>query len=92
MKVEMISMQYGVDPRSHIYINDGKGHFSDMKPEDMDGLDRVGMVTGAVWARVLNSKEKDLVVVGEWMSPRIFSFRNGKFKEEVCQKRNAPML
>ena len=76
-----VSMQYGVDPRSHMYINDGKGHFTDMKPENMGGLDHIGMVTGAVWASISNPREKDLVVVGEWMSPRIFRYSNGSFKE-----------
>lgn len=76
-----VSMQYGIDPRSHIYINDGKGHYSDMKPENMGGLDHIGMVTGAVWAHILDTKKKDLVVIGEWMAPRIFRYQNGSFKE-----------
>jgi len=76
-----VTMSYGLDPRSHIYINDGKGHFQDMPVEKMGGLDHVGLVTGAVWADVLGTKQKQLVVTGEWMPTRIFSFEQGKFRE-----------
>jgi hypothetical protein len=40
------------------------------------------MVTGAAWADVLGNGRKQLIIVGEWMSPRVFSFEGGKFKEE----------
>jgi hypothetical protein len=39
------------------------------------------MVTNAVWADVTGDKKNDLVIVGEWMTPRIFSYTNGKMKE-----------
>jgi hypothetical protein len=65
-----------------VYLNDGKGHFSDMAEKVNGDIANIGMVTAAVWADVLGAGKKQLVIVGEWMSPRIFSFEGGKFKEE----------
>lgn len=74
-------MQYGIVPASHIYINDGKGNFADMEKAKLGGISDVGMVTHAVWADVAGDAQKDLVIAGEWMSPRIFSFKGDRFEE-----------
>lgn len=76
-----VPQNYGIAPYSFIYVNDGKGKFTDIAKEKNQDISAVGMVTGAVWANVNGDKQKELVVVGEWMSPRIFSFRNGRFEE-----------
>jgi len=39
------------------------------------------MVTGAVWADVTGDRQKELIIVGEWMSPKIFSFKGDHFEE-----------
>src|SRR5678815_1025744 len=39
------------------------------------------MVTNAMWQDVTGDKKNDLVIVGEWMAPRIFSFANSKMSE-----------
>jgi len=39
------------------------------------------MVTNAVWADVTGDKDKELIITGEWMSPRIFSFKTDHFEE-----------
>ena len=72
---------YGLTPKSHIYINDGKGHFKDMDASKLSGIDTVGMVTGAIWADVNNDKQKELVVVGDWMYPHMYSFNKDHFEE-----------
>jgi hypothetical protein len=77
-----VPQNYGLSPRSYVYLNDGKGHFSDMAEKVNGDIANIGMVTAAVWADVLGAGKKQLVIVGEWMSPRIFSFEGGKFKEE----------
>jgi len=51
---------YGLSPDSYILLNDGKGKFT---KAEIPALKKLGMVTDAVWL----SKEKTLVVVGEWM-------------------------
>ncbi|MGZ3849722.1 MAG: VCBS repeat-containing protein [Flavisolibacter sp.] len=74
---------YGMDPESFVFINDGKGHFTDIGKDGNPSMAHLGMVCGAVWADVRGKGQKDLVVVGEWMAPRVFSYRGGGHFEEV---------
>ncbi len=72
---------YGITPSSYIYVNDGKGHFTDMAKTKNPDITNIGMVTGAVWADVAGDSNKELVIVGEWMNPKIFSFNKDHFEE-----------
>ena len=72
---------YGITPQSHIYINDGKGNFTDLPAEKVKGIADAGMVTGAVWADIDGDKKEELVIVGQWMSPKIFKYTNNGFIE-----------
>jgi len=63
---------YGKTPTSTLLENDGSGHFTDVTARVAPELERVGMVTDAVWADVTGNGRKDLVVVGEWMPISIF--------------------
>ena len=74
-----VSKIYGITPQSHVYLNDGKGQFKDLPATSMAGLDRVGMVRSSSLMNIENNTA--LVVVGEWMSPHIYTFSNGSFKE-----------
>ena len=76
-----VPQQYGEDPVSHFYFNDGHGHFTEMTKDKMGALATIGMVTDAAWANVSGDAEKELIVVGEWMTPRIFSFKKDHFEE-----------
>jgi enediyne biosynthesis protein E4 len=76
-----LSYNYGADPQSYMYENDGDGHFKDVTQELNPAITNIGMVTGAIWADVNADKKNDLVIIGEWMAPRIFSYRNGKLNE-----------
>jgi enediyne biosynthesis protein E4 len=76
-----ISNAYGSYPTSFVYVNDGKGHFTDIAKEKSPAIANIGMVTGAVWADMTGDKEKELVIVGEWMTPRIFSYNKDHFEE-----------
>jgi hypothetical protein len=72
---------YGKDPQSFLFVNDGYGHFSDIAKIKNPNISKIGMVTGAVWADVAGDKQKELIITGEWMSPRIFSFNKDHFEE-----------
>jgi enediyne biosynthesis protein E4 len=76
-----VSNAYGSSPSSFIYVNDGKGHFTDIAKQKNPAIANIGMVTGAVWADMVGDKEKELVIVGEWMTPRIFSYSKDHFEE-----------
>ncbi len=74
-----VSGEYGLTPQSHIYTNDGKGNFKDMPADKCKGIAEAGMVTGAVWANMDSDTAKELVIVGEWMEPKIFKYSNNNF-------------
>lgn len=74
-------MQYGIVPESHVYLNDGKANFTAIENSKLAGIHNAGMVTHATWANVAGDEQKELIVVGEWMSPRIFSFKKDHFEE-----------
>jgi hypothetical protein len=76
-----IPYNYGVSPSSYLYVNEGNGHFQDIAKKQKTGISDLGLVTEAVWQNVTGGKEKELIVVGEWMAPRVFSFTAGKIEE-----------
>jgi len=76
-----ISREYGQSPRSFLFVNDGNGHFSDIAKTKNPDIANIGMVTNALWADVTGDKEKELIIVGEWMAPRIYEFKNDHFEE-----------
>ncbi len=74
-----VSGVYGISPQSHIYINDGKGKFSDMPAEKCKGITNVGMITSAAWTDIDDDTKNELVIVGDWMSPEIFKYTTNGF-------------
>jgi enediyne biosynthesis protein E4 len=72
---------YGKDPHSFVFLNDTKGHFIEMPEATTAGISAAGMITSAEWADVAGDAKKELIVVGEWMAPRIFSFSKDHFEE-----------
>jgi len=73
--------QYGVSPSSYLFENNGQGHFTDIAKTMNADLAALGMVTGAAWADITGDANKELVIVGEWMTPRIFSISKNKISE-----------
>lgn len=76
-----IPQSYGLTPPSFLLVNDGTGKFTDISRKENPDLANIGLVTGAVWADIAGDKQKELIVVGEWMAPRIFSYKNRHFIE-----------
>jgi hypothetical protein len=72
---------YGKDPQSYLFVNDGKGHFTDIAETKNPGIAHIGMVTAAIWEDVTGDQQKELIITGEWMAPRIFSFNKDHFDE-----------
>jgi enediyne biosynthesis protein E4 len=73
-------------PESQLLINDGKGNFTNQINAIAAALSRVGMVTDAVWTDLNGDKLPELLVVGEWMSLRIFDNKSGKLEESTTQR------
>ena len=84
----MIPGNYGGNPESFIYVNDGNGHFKDIAKTKNPDIANIGMVTGAVWADVTGDSNKELIICGEWMSPRIFSYSGDHFVEVKTNLQN----
>ncbi|MBS1488565.1 MAG: VCBS repeat-containing protein [Bacteroidetes bacterium] len=61
---------YGVVPDSYFYMNDGSGHFTEWKQKGKGNF-KPGMITGSVRADIIGDKTQELIVVGEWMSPKV---------------------
>ncbi len=76
-----VPMQYGITPTSYVFQNDGRGKFSDVSASVGKVLQNVGLVRDAAWSDLNGDKLNELVVVGDWMNPKIFTFKNGKFTE-----------
>ncbi|MDQ6844998.1 MAG: VCBS repeat-containing protein [Bacteroidota bacterium] len=72
-----VPFSYGIVPESYLYKNDGHGHFIDVAKAMNEEIANAGMVTGAAWADVNGDNKKELIITGEWMAPKIFSY-NGK--------------
>lgn len=72
---------YGMDPTSFLFVNDGNGHFTDIAASRNPTIARIGMVTNAVWADVAGDTAKELIIAGEWMTPRIFTYAKDHFEE-----------
>jgi hypothetical protein len=83
-----VPREYGSSPSSYLYVNDGKGHFRDIAATINPDISHIGMVTGACWANITGGADKDLIIIGEWMTPRIFSFKKDHFEEVQTNLKN----
>ena len=72
-----VSADFGKIPNSYLLRNDG-GQFTPVENKD---LRQAGMITDAVWEDINGDGIRDLVVVGEWMSPKFFINKGGDLHE-----------
>ncbi|MBO0343224.1 VCBS repeat-containing protein [Flagellimonas profundi] len=72
-----ITARFGKPASSHVLENDG-GLFKENESFNILGK---GMVTDAIWSDFNGDGTADLIVIGEWMSPKFFKNRNGTFSE-----------
>jgi hypothetical protein len=69
---------YGVPASSFIYLNNQKGDFTNASDDLAPGLEDIGMVTDASLSDYDEDGDMDLILVGEWMSPEVFTNESGK--------------
>ncbi|WP_159468191.1 VCBS repeat-containing protein [Dyadobacter sp. 3J3] len=79
----VIPGRYPEAPRSYILINNGKGQFIDQTAQIAPELERIGMVTDAVWTDMNGDKKPDLVLVGEWMPITVLVNAGGKLTNKT---------
>lgn len=75
------AMEYGKNPPSYFYENNGKGEFKDIAQQVNSELTELGMIRDAYWEDVNGDKKKELIVVGDWMSPVIFTVKGKKLEK-----------
>ncbi len=73
-----VPAQYGLPPRHFLYQNDGKGSFKDVTRNVAPQFSGLGMVTDAILANVVGDATPELIIVGEWNSPKIFEIKSGQ--------------
>ena len=79
---------YGANPSSYIFVNNAHGKFSDMAKIKNPDIADIGMVTGAVWTDVVGDAKKELIIVGEWMTPKVYSYTKDHFVEAKTNLEN----
>ena len=63
---------YGINPTHQLLENDGNAKFQDITESRAYDLKELGMVTAATWADMDKDGKDDLILVGDWMAPKIF--------------------
>ncbi|WP_247672624.1 VCBS repeat-containing protein [Aquimarina sp. MMG016] len=81
-----VADDFGNIPESYVLINE-QGRF---RIKENKELQQIGMVTNATWSDFDNDGIKDLIVIGEWMSPHFFKNDKGELvdvTETIASKR-----
>ena len=71
---------YGAPADSYLLLNDGRGKFTDSKQAALADL---GMVTAATWVDLTDDPGRELVVLAEYQSPRVFAWSGGELDERT---------
>lgn len=77
---QVVANKYPKSPRSYMLINEG-GKFIDKTESIAPELVKVGMVASSTVADLNGDGHMELIVVGEWMPIRIFSYNNAKLED-----------
>jgi hypothetical protein len=75
----VIPGKYPLAPKSYLLKNNN-GVFSDDTKNSPD-LSNIGMVSQSIFTDYDNDNDLDLMVVGEWMAPTLFTNTNGSFEK-----------
>ncbi len=79
---------FGIDPKHLLLENDGKGNYTNVIDKKGFKLNEAGMITDAIWEDIDNDNKKDLIVVADWSSPKIFKNtgrRLAEFKSNLTE-------
>lgn len=78
--IRSIPQEYGQIPPAFLLINDGNGKFTDQSARISPDFAQMGMVSEARWTDLNGDKINDLVIIGDWMSPKSYINENGILK------------
>ncbi|MEN2283782.1 VCBS repeat-containing protein [Algoriphagus sp. SE2] len=74
---------YGLPAPISFWRNDGKGNFEDVSKTLGFDFSEIGMLTSGGWDDLNGDGNAELILAGEWMPIRVFSFSQGKFEEKT---------
>ncbi|MBB6325989.1 hypothetical protein FHS59_001617 [Algoriphagus iocasae] len=77
----LVPFVYGAPASSTIFINDGKGNFTDQTSSLAPSLTEIGMITDATVIDWDQDGSDDLVLVGEWTAPIFLKNNSGKLEK-----------
>ena len=78
------SGQYGVDPPSYLFTNDGTGGFKNETKSFIPEIAKLGMVSDALWADLDGDNYPELVVAGDWMPVMVFKNKKNKLELQAA--------
>lgn len=87
----VIPGRYPETPESYLLINDGKGHFSNQIKTIAPALQKLGMITDAVFTDLNKDGYPDLIVAGEWMPISVFLNHNNRLENSTGQYFSKPL-
>ena len=73
---------YGRAVNGYLLENDGLGNYTNITERIAPDLLDVGMITDAKWVDINKDHQKDLIIVGEWMSPKILINKGKRFLDK----------
>ncbi|PRX51939.1 VCBS repeat-containing protein [Salegentibacter salegens] len=76
-----VSNDFGKLPSSYLLFNENGKFRIQKNPE----LEKAGMVTDAIWTDFDEDGLDDLIVIGEWMSPKFFRNNNGTLENTTAK-------
>ncbi|MCR9226274.1 MAG: VCBS repeat-containing protein [Flavobacteriaceae bacterium] len=74
-------LSYGLPESGYILENDGKGNFKSVLGIKVSDLTDIGMITDASWFDIDRDGDDDLVLVGDWMSIKVFINTHGTLQD-----------
>ena len=77
----LVPFTYGANPDSQLWLNDGKGNFTEKSSELAPALKGLGMITDAKVTDWNGDGKSDVILVGDWMAPVILENRNRKLEK-----------
>ncbi|WP_373396873.1 VCBS repeat-containing protein [Algoriphagus halophilus] len=78
-----IPFGYGIPTGLEVWENDGTGSFKQISQSLNPELSKIGMLTSGDLADLDGDGKLEIIVAGEWMSIRIFSFEGNKLIEKT---------
>ena len=87
----LVPRQYSLPARSYLLENRG-GTFVDVTMDVAPELEKIGMVTDALWSDFDNDGNVDLILTGEWMPITILKHQKSTAGNTYFEKINAPDL